>query len=247
MNQSKQAQPVCQKSHAIAMVAWKMRDVIAIPKRCECGAEMYPISCERCGYPTENPQPHHCVPAAPEHSQVAHPELIEVLRRHVTSSESMREAYQRVGTEKEEAYQLGVTHGLERAIEVCGNFLARQAPEHSIEPPATPVTPPTQTESESEWKKAMRFAEDHLRAYDEDGCSCELHAILTASLAKAREEARAEAIGWVEALAVRWDKLADEIDDGTHVTACSLRACDFRSRAAELRALRLTAPGRSGE
>ena len=32
----------CEKSHAIGSVAWKMRHVIAIPKFCGCGAELYP-------------------------------------------------------------------------------------------------------------------------------------------------------------------------------------------------------------
>jgi hypothetical protein len=37
-------------------------------------------------------------------------------------------------------------------------------------------------------------------------------------------------------LVVKWRKAADAIDDGTHVTECSKRACDFRSRADELEA-----------
>ena len=40
-----------------------------------------------------------------------------------------------------------------------------------------------------------------------------------------------------KALAEKWERIAENIDDGTHVTECSKRACDFRARAAELRAL----------
>jgi len=42
------------------------------------------------------------------------------------------------------------------------------------------------------------------------------------------------ALDRLEGLAAKWNKAADAIDDGTHVTECSKRACDFRARATEL-------------
>lgn len=41
----------------------------------------------------------------------------------------------------------------------------------------------------SEWKRAVKFCEEHLRKPDEDGCSCELHAILERGREAVLEEA----------------------------------------------------------
>ena len=43
-------------------------------------------------------------------------------------------------------------------------------------------------------------------------------------------------------LVENWKRLADAMDDGTHVTECSRRACDFRSRASEVEQALSAAP-----
>ncbi len=57
--------------------------------------------------------------------------------------------------------------------------------------------------------------------------------------------AERERLGRVVKLADLWNSIADKTDDGTDVTACSLRACDFRSRASELRAALDTGEGKA--
>jgi hypothetical protein len=69
------------------------------------------------------------------------------------------------------------------ALRYCADELeALLAVPAAGEPPAPEHT--VWSDESSEWKKAVRFCEEHLRGEDEDGCSCELHRILNAKIAE---------------------------------------------------------------
>jgi hypothetical protein len=106
------------------------------------------------------------------------------------------------------------------------------APRKSVDMPCVQDAPPSK-----ETEQASRH--EHLWYLMCADCGVEYmgEGIPEAEVTRREAQVRRDAFGLVEALAIRWDKIADEIDDGTHVTVCSLRACDFRSRAVELRAL----------
>jgi len=84
------------------------------------------------------------------------------------------------------------------------------------------MSEPTLAEMIAKWRK--RHDDDD----DKQSLAC---CALTCADELAAFHARAKA------LAEKWERIAENIDDGTHVTECSKRACDFRARAAELRAL----------
>src|SRR5882724_6476158 len=65
----------------------------------------------------------------------------EVLRLHISSSESMRQTFNNVGDKHGEALQEGITAGLERAIEVA-DYRAAPAPERVAQLVATGETGP---------------------------------------------------------------------------------------------------------